>query len=898
MNKHQSSMKVRASVVAVHGAIIAMTVAQFAYAAAGPDLADPHVKELIEPVNTVEIGVGNVGSGSYKAGEYNGLEKKGAYAIGNIEMHGGGAIDSEDAMHWRATATDLGLETRNVTVEGGQQGKFRINFGYDELLRNRSDSYMSPYQGLGTNKLTLPSTWLVPTVLQNSPTAANARGLSPEVTSANALVSGKIVTPTAAQSASMAAIQKADLPSFQNFNLYTKRAKYDGGIDYLIDSQWNFKASFSHENKDGYKPMGTVSRNTGGDISMVIPDLIDQSHDQYNMSMNYTGENKFLQAAYYGSVFKNNVSSMAWQNWATSGFTTNTMSSAPSNEFHQLSLTGGYNFSKTTKLVMNGAYSRNTQNDSFITSGSELGSGVPANSLNGLVITKAFNMKLTTKPIKDLNITANYKFDDRDNRTSVNNYAYYEAGESKSGTSVFSSAPLGWTPTGGLGSGANINANRPYSKKINQFNLDGDYQVMKGQAIKVGYDFQKIDRYCNGSWIDCADANTTKENTLRAEWRAHVVEDVSGKIGYAYSQRKVDNYNENAFLALVPMANQTPTGAPAGSTAYNTMMAAGLTGYGPLSGLAPAAPAGSALAYFFANNNALGNALYANGNRISELPGMRRYNMADRNRDKVRTSVNWQANEQLSVQGGLDFNLDDYANSVYGLKEAKSWAFNLDGTYAATENLSFSMFYSYEDQRSLSAGNTYTANSAATNVNGFTAIAGGGCYTSVASRNASNKYDAANGGMQCLDWSSNAKDKVDTLGFSVKQKNLMGGRLDIVGDVVFTRARSDSNYTGGNYANNPYAVAGAPAGTVAAFFIPATDLPSVTTDTVELRLNGKYAIDKASSVRVGYAYLHMKSKDYSYDAMQYGGLAGVLPSGEQPFNYTVHTVGLSYLHNF
>ena len=45
-----------------------------------------------------------------------------------------------------------------------------------------------------------------------------------------------------------------------------------------------------------------------------MPDPIDQTHDQYNASINYTGAKGFFQGAYYGSLFKNNVQSMTWQN--------------------------------------------------------------------------------------------------------------------------------------------------------------------------------------------------------------------------------------------------------------------------------------------------------------------------------------------------------------------------------------------------------------------------------------------------------------------------------------------------------------------------------------------------------------------------------------------------------
>jgi MtrB/PioB family decaheme-associated outer membrane protein len=851
---------------------------------------EPNAQDLTRPTKQVEIGIGYVGNDSAKFGEYNGRNKKGPYAIGNFDLRGGGAYDSNDASRWRFNGTDLGLETRNLQGEYGEQGKFRLNFGYDELLRNRSDTYQTPYNGAGSNVLTLPGNWIVPTVplLGAGP---NARGLNPAVANSNAIVGGVSTAPSAANLATSNALINADIPDFHEVELSTKRTKSDAGVSYSFDPQWGFDASIRHEHKDGVKPMGTVSRNsrsTGGaslgDISTIIPDLIDTDTDQFNASLNYKGDKSYAQATYYGSIFKNNVPSMSWQNWATgptgSG-TLNAISSTPSNQFHQLGLTGGYKFSSTTKLVVNGSYARSTQNDSFLTN--DTTPVVPVSSLNALVVSKDLNAKFTARPVKDLNLAANFKYADRDNRTPVNTYQYADAQEAAVANALFPGVLA-----------QNANANRAYSKKINQFNFDADYAVAKRQWLKAGYDFQKIDRTCNGSWIDCADAATTKENTLRAEWRANMREDLNGKVGYAYSQRRVSNYNENAFLALVPYANVVPAGQTI--SAYQAMLLSGLTGYGPVSDRNGGVFAGSGLtaaqaAFFFPNNNVLPNNLYANQNRISELPGMRRLFVADRNRDKLRTSVNWQANEQLSLQAGLDFNKDNFINSVYGLQDAKSWVLNLEGSYSVSDDLTASMFYSFEDQRSASAGNSYTANSTATSVNGFTAISGG-CFATIALRNASNKVDP------CNDWSTDMRDKVDTLGFALNKKNLMSGKLDLAASLIFTRARSDNTPTGGNYVNNPYAVTGAPAGTIAAFFIPAQALPTVTTDTTELRLNGRYTIDKSTSVRLLYSYARMKSADYAYASMQDGAIAGQFPTFEMAPNFTIHVVGVSYIRQF
>jgi hypothetical protein len=176
-------------------------------------------------------------------------------------------------------------------------------------------------------------------------------------------------------------------------------------------------------------------------------------------------------------------------------------------------------------------------------------------------------------------------------------------------------------------------------------------------------------------------------------------------------------------------------------------------------------------------------------------------------------------------------------------------------------------------------------------VGGFTAISGG-CYATIALRNASNKIDP------CLNWSTDMKDKVDTFGLSLKHKGLMSGKLAVGGDLIYTSAKTDTAGSGGNYVNNPFAVAGAPAGTVAAFFVPASAVPTITTKTLEFRLSGRYTIDKSQAVRAGYSYSRTRSNDYTYDALQVGGLAGALPTNEQAFNYTVQVVGVGYIYSF
>src|ERR1700694_4788643 len=360
MKTNDPCFAVRASVVAVQGALAALAVVS----AVRAEESDNATRQLIQPTNQVEVGAGYVSQDSFKFGQYNGLFNRGFYGIFNFDVRSADAYDSDSALRWRVVGTDLGLDTRKISAEIGEQGKFRVSVGLHEMRTNRSDTYQTPYLGTGSNNLTLPANWLVPVVPQVNANSGNFRALNPITGLAPSLVAGVVTPPTAAHQPPVNNITPADVPAFHNVDIETTRKKYDGAFSYQFDPQWEFKVSAQREDKTGAKLMNMLSL-ASGTAAVTLPDLIDQSTDQYNVSVNYTGEKAFLQAAYYGSVFKNHVDSMNWQKPVVPANFAH-MSSAPSNEFHQFTVTGGYHFSPTTKLVLVGSYARNTQNDSFL----------------------------------------------------------------------------------------------------------------------------------------------------------------------------------------------------------------------------------------------------------------------------------------------------------------------------------------------------------------------------------------------------------------------------------------------------------------------------------------------------------------------------------------------------
>ena len=626
---------------------------------------------------------------------------------------------------------------------------------------------------------------------------------------------------------------------------------------------------------------------------MLIPNVIDTATDQFNLGVEYARGKGFLQAGYYGSNFRNNVTGMSWQD-PNDPTKTATLSSAPSNQLHQFNAAGGYSLSSTTRLTADVSYGRNQQNEAFLTDPS-LPLGVPENSAHALVITEAANLKLSMRPTRKLNLLAHYKYDDRNNRTPIDMFAFYDVNMSKAAaTSAFNTA-LGLAPNT-LGSNINIFDNRPESKKVNQFDLDADYALGAGQRLGGGFEWQKIERGCDGSWINCVNAGESIERTLHAQWRAPLTGSLDANVSYSYARRRVD-YDPNAWLALVPMANVVPGAPTVGATTsvYGYLTQTGLTGFGPLAGF-PVMPLTGNAAIFSPNNNIVPQSLYASRDNVSELPGMRRFDMADRNRNKVRSSLDWQASERLSAQGTFEFTDDDYSDSTYGLQRATRWAASLDGTYTVSDRFIVSAFYTREDQRQKTAGDGYGSNSNTAFVGraGDTGVAGG-CFTSVTAKNNNGKLDP------CLNWFANMHDHADTVGFSLTKKALLSPRFDFIGDVVYSRAQTDVDVRGVSYSNSPFALAGAPvlpAGVPAILYIPAANLPAVTTSTLELRLTGRLSIGKSGALRVFYSLQRVKNVDFAYDGLQFGTGTEQLPTNEQAMDYTIHVVGVSYAYRF
>ena len=333
------------------------------------------------------------------------------------------------------------------------------------------------------------------------------------------------------------------------------------------------------------------------------------------------------------------------------------------------------------------------------------------------------------------------------------------------------------------------------------------------------------------------------ENTARAEYRKSRGA-LSARLNYAHSARRGD-YNEDAFLAEVPMANRVPAGG-ATTSLLGYLQKTGLTGFGPVAGL-PSTPHTGDTAIYSPNNNTVPQALYGSRNILNEIPGFRRFYVTDLDRNHAHAEFGWLAKDKFSLQGTGEFDDDNYLNTKLGLKRRTWWASTLDASYTASEDLIANVFYTYDNQRLFSAGDAYGTNSTAT----FQGQAGDnlsqGCFPTVAAKNASAKIDP------CLNFVKNDRDRIDTAGFTLRRKNLAAKKLGLASEVMYTRARTRNAAVGGSYVNNPLALATPapplPSGTPAMLFISAADFPLVRNDEISVVPSATYAISKAASLQ-------------------------------------------------
>lgn len=372
-------------------------------------------RDLTEVSSTIEFGLGHVSDDSFKHGEYSGLHDDGLFPVLDLDIHRRDAYDSETARYWKARGIGLGLDSRYLGLEHGNQGDYKIRLEYDQLPRMQFDSTETIFDGAGGINLQLPE-----------------GGSRANLTD-----------------------------SLRRFDVETERQRFGIEAEKFLLPRWSVRASFSHEKKEGAKLTGIARSNAVFSPSVLVPEPIDYETSLFRASAAYTGDKGQAELGYQLSLFDNRNPSFSWQDpfandWATAEERQWTL--APDNEFHQLRLTGGYNLATRTRAYADISAGRMTQNERFLDTGI-----IPSRTTaDGHIDTRVVNLGITSRILPRLNLTASYRYDERDNRTPRIEV------DSRLST--------------------------PYSYEENRLRLAADYRLQPRTNLTVGYERSNIDR--------------------------------------------------------------------------------------------------------------------------------------------------------------------------------------------------------------------------------------------------------------------------------------------------------------------------------------------------------------------------------------------------------------------
>ena len=604
---------------------------------------DEEAAALMNPTSSVEVEVINVSTGSQKFGEYNGLNKQGGYANGNLNIRGGDAYKDNangGTQRWSIQGTDLGLSDRSASVGYSDQGNWSAGVGYDELQHNTTSNYQTPYIGsMGGNQFRLPS---------NFGTVSNTTTLN--ATQLNALTSNAVDVSSTRKNSSFNA-QK------------------------IIDSNLNVTFDFNHLDQTGAKLMGFASAALGGAGSgekvSILPNPTNYQTDTVSAALNWQGEKARLTGSYFGSFFRDAYQGVNFQTWVGT-MPTQTMSTAPSNQLQQLNLGGGYDFSNVTKLAGNLSFGRNTQNSATGYDPYMMTGAFPTSAFNGLVNTSHADLKVTDKSIKDLSLLASYKFDERNNLSQSNLYSFNQIAAATNG----SSAP--YSPS------------TPLSFRNSQIDLGGEYKITRDQKASLNYTNLQTARWCNqyatGTYqltngaaptagpnipytypagADCVTANYSRSNVLNAGYKLKASDTVDVKLNYIYDIRKT-TANQDAISGMDVSA----------SSNINVNNAYGL-------------PIGVRTMY--------------PGQNGGDYVGFQPFFEASRNQQAVKGRANWRASDDLSFGLSGKYTYASYPDSTYGVQNSTAWNLSLDSAYQYAEEGSLTAYAVQQNsQRNLS----------------------------------------------------------------------------------------------------------------------------------------------------------------------------------------------------
>lgn len=447
------------------------------------------------------LGFGYLDDGSYKYGKYTGLTETGFEPLLDFRLQAGPEANSGETGYWRVEGERLGLESRRFELEAGQQGSQRLRLDYREIPRYLWDDAQTPVRGVGSTALTLPAGWQA--------TEPSTAGL-------------------------------VTLEEYQRqVNLWQERRSLKLDYQNRLDEHWILGADFRRDRVEGVRSLGGATGSTGGNVrALLLPAPLDYETHSAALSLGYnSGAAYRWTLAYQGSFFHNGADSLTWPTpfgqhpqWPVGvGYPegVNQLGLEPDNQAHQLRAQGSLVLTATSRLHLDAAFGRQTQDDAFlpytINSNLTVEEPLPRESLDARVDTTRVNLRLTSRPMRSLNLVTRLRYRERDNKTPVD--AYQRVRSDAGHQQEYIDARL----------------NRPYSRTKSEASIDAKYRLSRGLRLESGYEYIETER-------DYSEVSRTDEHGIKLGLRSTKLDRLALALDYRHLRRRANEYVGNRPL--------------------------------------------------------------------------------------------------------------------------------------------------------------------------------------------------------------------------------------------------------------------------------------------------------------------------------------------------------------
>ena len=336
--------------------------------------------------------------------------------------------------------------------------------------------------------------------------------------------------------------------------------------------------------------------------------------------------------------------------------------------------------------------------------------------------------------------------------------------------------------------------NTTHERSVNRGNIDGTYRLpWRGSKLKFGYGYEEIERHN-------AAVEKTEEDIYSASFSTRPFDSVTARIGVGYKDRSASDYQwDQSFYALL--------------------------------------------------DSALINEIPDNQRYITH-PELSQYYLSNRERIEATASVSWVPAARWNLLLDLSYIDNDYDQSNLGLEEDTLTHVTLSAGYSHSEDLSISVFYSYDEYKAKQTGRAFR----------------GGIEK--------NAFDVvpplAQASDPTRDWRVEPEDKTHSVGASARWIALPN-RLEMEWQYSFYDAEGASDFT-----------------TFGAPDLLGSPLPDNTSKQHELRWVTSYHLRDELTLNFEYQYYRFDSDDWALDDVGFTNLNKVIWTGERSPSDVVH----------